>query len=266
MRLSQSFFKDFYRPLCGLVLKSKYIDHSYPEQSSEAMNQGKFFEYQATDYIRKGDEPPFPSYYVKSGVGYKEGDMKPEYQQAAKHAKMFKEVLKQFTNPNFGVDLRFGSFAGIADVVVDGAIIDLKYSGLLYDRWNEHGWAIEKFKYAYEALQTEDLLTVLKKVPLLWQPLLYCWLWYKMCGQYPRWFFYIADPKSDDVIFRELAISASTHSAFDALLPQLEAEINLIINTSGFQPLPSYNACNSCAIAEGCQHRILLPQIETVTL
>jgi len=266
MNYSQSFFKDFYKSTCGGVLTAKYIDFTYPRESTAAQNAGCFFEYLATGYIRKGEEPPQAEYYQTNGKGYSKGDIKPEYVQAAKHAKLFNEVLKQFKNPEFGITLSHGNIRGIADVKADGVLIDLKYSDLLYDRWNEYGWGIEKFEYAANAMQSEDMLTVLQKVPLLWQPLLYSWLYMKMFGSLPKWYFYIASPKSDDVIFRRVDFAPATLAAFDALLPQVIAEIELQLNTGGLIYRPTYSNCCMCKIAESCQQRVTLPQIQVVTI
>lgn len=275
--ISQSFLKDYHRPLCGVVLKSKYIDFDYPDVTSPAMNAGKYFEYLATGYIRSGDNAPEPERYVKSGNGYTAGEIKPEYRQAARHAEIFKAATASFGQPSYGEVLKWGNYRGIADAVYNGsspdepglpqlpAIIDLKYSDLLYDRWNEYGWGIEKFRYASDQLAVADMLEVFKKVPLLWQPLLYCFLYFKQHGVYPAWYFYIASPKSDDVIFRQVIISRDLHDRFAALLGTLEAEIQLMLNTGGFTPLPSWNTCNACPLT-GCQLRINLPEIETVTL
>ena len=265
-RISQSFLKDFYANECGEVLKAKYLTFTYPEESSEAMNQGKYFEYIATGYIRKGDEVPQPQLYVKSGAWGTAGDMKPEYVNAHSHAVRFQSVLERFNNPAYGVELSFDGFGGIDDVVVDGAIIDLKYSGMLYDKWSEYGWAIERFRRASEMATSYELLEVLKAYPMLWQPLLYCWIWEKRTGLYPDWYYYICDSKSDDVVFRKVVISETIRASFNALLPVLKAEIELIENTGGFTVRPSYNKCHSCAIAEGCKHRIELPEIEVVTI
>jgi hypothetical protein len=247
-------------------MKSKYIDRDYPEISSPAMNQGKFFEFLVGGYYRKGEEPPQAEYYKRSGEGFVAGDLKPEYHRAAFHAGMFKRVLTQFINPAFGVELKFGKVEGIADVIADDVIIDLKYSDLLYDRWSEYGWGKEKFEYAAKMLETDDLLSVLKKVNLLWQPLTYTWLWFKMVGTYPKWYWYIASPKSDDVIFRELVISPGVHATFNALIPQIIAEVELILNTGGFTPRPDYNTCNKCLICESCEMKVDLPSIETITI
>ena len=266
MNYSQSFFKDFYKSTCGGILTAKYIDFTYPRESTADQTAGCFFEYLATGYIRKGEEPPQAEYYQTNGKGYSKGDIKPEYVQAAKHAKLFNEVLKQFNNPEFGVTLEHGSIRGIADVKADGVLIDLKYSDLLYDRWNEYGWGIEKFTYAAGAMQTEEMLEVLKKVSLLWQPLLYCWLYMKMFGSIPKWYFYIASPKSDDVIFRRIDFTAHTLESFNALLPQVISEVELQLNTGGLIYRPSYSNCCKCNIAESCQQRVTLPQVEVVTI
>jgi len=266
MRISQSFLKDFYKGTCGAVLEAKYITHTYPQTTSDAMAKGKFFEYIATGYIRKGDEPPQAEYYKVNGANYKKDDMKPEYLNMQKHAEIFQQVMKQFPDATYGTEITAGEWSGITDMLRPGAITDLKCSDLLYNRWEEYGWGIEKFQYSANQIKTVELLEVLKQNQALWQPMVYCYIYFKKYGKYPKWYWYIVSSKSSDVVFRELVISESTHAAFRALVPQIENEINMLLNTGGFELKPSYNACSKCLIAETCKAKVLLPEIEIVTL
>lgn len=267
MRYSQSFLKAYYSDECGLVLDAKFISNTYPPVDSEAMRKGRLFEYLATNYVRKGEQPPEPEYYKRNGDTYKVGDMKPEYVNIANHAQRFKSLaLEMFPNMRWGVEYKYQEFAGIFDGVDDDCVLDTKCSDLIFDKWNTWGWDISRWEKTAERLMTEDLLTVLKFNPNLWQPLHYSWLFLKKHGKYPKWYFYIIHPKSDDVSFFKLDIRLDTHEAYKYLLPQIKTEVDMVLQTGGFEPKPTYNRCNKCELKETCKLKQINPQPQIIIL
>lgn len=271
MKISQSFLKDYHRGDCGGQLSAKYVTQTWPDKQPEQGSPahiGVYFEYLITGYVRAGHPIPEPEIYQKSGAGYKAGDVKPSYIMAAKQAHLFVVALNEagMIATNFGKTITAGPLVGTYDVFTNKGLIDLKMSSLLYDRWHEYGWGVEKFEYATKAVDELELLEVLKRVPLLWQPLHYCHIMHLNTGVYPDWYWYIASDKSDDVIFRKLEVSQRIRDSYAVLIDQISSEVDIILNTGGFEYKPSWNNCNKCEIAAKCDKCVKVPTIETINL
>ena len=157
--INQSLVKDLIKyqngTLCGLVFTNKWILNQFGG-GTKSNSLGHYFEYQCTGALAKGEsEAPKPEYTKK-------GELDSQFKIANQQAVFFHELIKRFginlisagdkvlaDNKWIGtldilaqwesignyIDFEFGE-----DNPEKKVIIDLKYSGLLEDKWSEFGW------------------------------------------------------------------------------------------------------------------------------
>lgn len=146
--LSQSKIKAFWQVvncrLCGERFKRIYVTKEVENPSTVSMEYGKFFEQEAIGATAIEGEKIEPE-LLKTGAN--KGQPKAPWRNALAQAENWKadvefhrvkilEVQKTVTR---------GDFRGTIDVLADmegvgKCIIDLKYSGLLYKKWEDLGW------------------------------------------------------------------------------------------------------------------------------
>ena len=158
--LSQSLLKayvDYYDDNvrgCGLKIRKQYFE-KIPTPSSDAAKLGIYFEYKATDYVREGDSIPQPK-MVYAGTSKEKYAV--DYERAAESADLFKEIVKKHNIEilKIGEYMSFEGSSGISDIRAkwkgEECIIDLKYSALIDDKWNEYGWHTESLIYKSKQL------------------------------------------------------------------------------------------------------------------
>jgi hypothetical protein len=267
--INQSMVKDLakYRKeeLCGLIFNNKWILHQYGK-GTKSNNLGHYFEYLCTGALAKGEsEAPKPD-------TTKKGELTADFKVAQQQAVYFKEVIAKY-----GIQLLTAGEKVIADdqwvgtldikarwdeLFKDGGmiepdpnnpentvIIDLKYSGLLEDKWSDFGWHL-------------DFLP--KKEGTMLQAKHYKFLFWKKYGYNPPFFFFVFDSKevgSCKLIYVDIdVIDLQQHEVFlHKAKAYLERQLDL-----GFQPKPKYDQCKNCAYNQWCQFKKDVPPILTV--
>lgn len=261
MKISQSFMKLFasYKngDECGLVVKAKYID-GLSSPPTDAMRLGQYFEYMATGALpAHGDGTPPEADMVYKGKPNEK--LAAPYQRAFESAEYFKAMVKAL-----GIEiLEVGSYyesdknnmCGTADLLVKWndrtCIIDLKYTGLIDDKWSEMGWH-------------EDFIE--QKDQILVQAVHYKSLVEESLGEEVPFYFWVFNSQDPlDVKIYEIVVDASkkeqhmvavqnTHTLF-------ERELN---SAEPWKPMPSLRRCNKCFLQESCEYRALLPDVKQV--
>jgi hypothetical protein len=240
---------------CGIQLKAIYIDKTATKEPSSAMKLGQYFEFKATGAkLRDGSEPQ-PDLL-------KSGDLSAEYKRALVQANNFQIEMKYhgFEIISVGEIWEFEfegiNVKGILDVLAkdrkgNEVIIDLKYSGLIDDKWNEMGWDKEK-------------LPTRRK--LISQPKLYSWLSLKKFGKiYPFYFFIHSSTNTIDRKIYKVDVGKA-----DVLCEDIEKQIKFTDDTiqyhllSGFEARPYYKRCIECPLIKSCNKAITLPKIEEI--
>jgi hypothetical protein len=128
--------------------------------------------------------------------------------------------------------------------------IDLKYSGLIDDKWNEMGWDLE-------SLHLKDSLMI--------QGVHYKMLAEKCLGIYDIPFYYFVfstqDPNNVKIIRQEIDESRKQSHvvAINNVIGRLTKDIQ-----NGFVPYPSLVRCNYCPINHKCKHKVDFPIVEEV--
>jgi hypothetical protein len=266
--INQSLVKDLIKyqndELCGLVFHNKWILQQFGG-GSKANDLGHYFEWLCTGALAKGEsEAPIPE-------TTKSGELTADFKTAKKQAEYFHSLL-----PKYGIKLLDAGNKIIADDTWIGTldieakwdaifenenlnfdtnnkdhivIIDLKYSGLLNDKWNEFGWHDE---------------TLSRKQGTMLQAKHYKFLYWKKYGFNPPFFFFVFDSKQvGKAKIINVEIDTYELELHEEFLQKAKRyfEMNL---ESGFQPKPSYDLCISCKYQHLCSFKIDKPKIISV--
>lgn len=271
--ISQSMVKDLvkYRKdkLCGLIFNNKWILNQFGK-GTKANDLGHYFEYLCTGALGKGEtEPPQPQ-------RTKKGEVTSEFKLAQKQAVYFKELISKYgiTNIKAGVkELADEKWIGTLDIKArwdslfkhgalkdfyiepdelnpnNEVIIDLKFTGLLEDKWNEFGWHLDYLP---------------SKESPMFQAKHYKFLFWKKYGFNPPFFFFVFDQKEVGkckIIYVD--INEAELMQHEVFLKKAEAYLNSQLEI-GFKPKPTYEQCVSCDYRKWCNFKDEVPPIVTV--
>lgn len=240
---------------CGILFKANYIDKD-PEARTpptDAMKAGIYFEWLCTGALPKSGEVPEPEIAYK---GTNREKLSAPYERAQKSAEVFKSIIQHYGIKilDKGVYLDAPDMDGVADILAewDGeqVLIDLKYSGLIDDKWNELGWDLE-------SLHLKDSIMI--------QGVHYKILAEKMWGinDIPFYYFVFStqDPNNVKIIRQE--VDESRKQAHIVAVNNVMGKITKDLEY-GFKALPSLSRCSTCPIAHKCQHKVDYPLIDEV--
>jgi hypothetical protein len=259
IKISQSLMKAYVDYLnekeCGIYFKANYIDKDPDAQKepSDNMKLGIYFEWLCTGALPKSGEVPEPEISYK---GTNREKLSAPYERAQKSAEVFKHIIEHYGIKllDKGIYLEADNMNGVADILAewDGekVFIDLKYSGLIDDKWNEMGWDLE-------SLHLKDSIMI--------QGVHYKILADKMWGipDIPFYYFVFStqDPNNVKIIRQE--IDESRRQSHIVAVHNVLGKIHNDLN-NGFKPLPSLSRCNSCPIANKCNYKVDYPLIDEV--
>lgn len=238
---------------CGLVVKAKYID-GIPAPPTDAMKLGQYFEFVATGGLPAyGDGTPPEADVVYKGKPNEK--LAAPYERAFASATYFKAManalgikILEAGKPLFSEK---HNLSGTADIWAEWngteCIIDLKYSGLVDNKWDDLGWH-------------QDFLD--QKDKLLAQPVHYKLMAEEMVGKpVPFYFFVFNSQDPNDVRIFEIEIEPTrSEMHLQAAKNTLERIINESENDS-WKARPSLKRCNKCHIADTCQFRAVVPDV-----
>lgn len=257
MKISQSFVKEYskykQKRACGLQVKAKYIDGiKFP--SSPIMELGNYFEFMATGCLPRSGEIPAPEMVYKGTAKEK---LSTDYERANASAEYFKKVIEHYKIEilETGKVITRENRTGILDIVAKFnnrlCVIDLKYSGLLDDKWNEMGWETESLPY---------------KDNLMIQAVHYTILLAEVCEvDYTDidFYFFVFDSKnSNNAKIVKVNIDPDAFESHLQVVDKVYEEV--VLNNHNFRAYPSLKLCESCPIANNCKHKIDVPNIEEV--
>lgn len=258
-KVSQSLMKAFVDYLngkeCGIFFKARYIDKDPDARTepSEAMKAGVFFEYQATGAKNRDGSIPQAEYAYKGTAREK---ITAPYERALESAKIFKRLVSDLDIKilEVGKYLANDKMNGILDILAEWknrlCVIDLKYTGLINDKWNELGWDID-------SLHLKESIMV--------QPVHYKILGEDVLGikDIPFYFFVFSSTNPNDIKIIDTLIDesriASHRVAVDEVISRIGKEMKY-----GFKPLASLSKCSDCPLAFKCSHKSNIPIIEQV--
>ena len=255
MKISQSLMKDLQdylnHEMCGLVFKARHVDH-LQGNTSEAMLLGQYFEYIATGGLPAyGDGTPPEAEFVYKGKANEK--LSTAYERANGSAQLFEALIKTWNIEivEVGWKMEHDKMRGTADLLVkwDGryAIIDLKYSGLVDDKWNDMGWH-------------QDFLG--QKDKIMMQGVHYSILAEQILGEpvdFYFWVFATQDPR-DVRIFKEI-IDDTKIALHEWAVNQVYDTFNAMVKNDSFKATPSLQKCMDCPLVDTCPSASLLPKI-----
>ena len=264
--VTQSLIKDLKRynakELCGFVLKAKYIDKTYPfdGDDSPAKALGRYFEYILTGAIPRNGVVPVAEYYATSLKNHGKDplrhrlttfDMKEDYQRAHRNAERVKRYFKlmKIRILEVNVHVQKGLKAGTIDIIAmynnRRVIIDVKYSGLLFDKWNELGWMWtdeQKKFHGTQAMQYHGLLSL------------------------PFYFLIVSSTNDEDIKFLDVEFDDFSLEQHDVEVDDTRKKMQFMIDMQAFHPVPELVRCSKCAIRANCESRQDAPTVTKVRL
>jgi hypothetical protein len=258
-KISQSLMKAYVDYLngkeCGLFFQARYIDKDpYADtEPSDAMRAGVYFEYLCTGALPRNGVVPEPDVVYKGKPNEK---LSAPYERIVESAAIFKKIIEHYDIKikNIGLVLGDDEINGIIDIHAewDGkeVFIDLKYSGLIDDKWSDTGWDLD-------ALPQKDSLMIQG-------------VHYKILAErclniqdIPFYYFVFSstDPNNVKIIKQEVDNSKTQSHivAVHNILGKIKKEIEF-----GFTPIPSLIKCSKCPLAFKCESKVDYPLIDEV--
>jgi hypothetical protein len=259
--VSQSMIKDvrkyLKREMCGLVLHSKYITKTYPydAEDSPAKKLGRYFEYILTGAVPKSGTIPEPE-YMKTPLAKKKReeltveDMYEPYRTAHMNAARVKNYFKMMdiTILEAGVVYTKGLIDGTIDVIAlykgERIVIDIKYSGLIHDRWNEYGWMWtpeQKKNHGTQAIH------------------------YNTLTKLPFYFLVVSSTNIKDILFHNIVVDDLDREQHQRDIDDTRSKM-LTYTNIGFNPIPDLVRCSECALRNSCESRQDYPAVKRIHL
>lgn len=247
IHLTQSLIKQYQKVgkgmACPKEFNALYVAKTHESIPTDAMSLGHYFEYKATGQLPRNGQTPIAN-YLKSGVNAGKPDTK--YQNANDQAENFKSDmdLMGFEILEKGVWLQHPmetDIGGTVDLlakhpVYGECLIDLKYSGLINNKWEELGWAEPGYK-SHHMIQAVHY-NLLKRVPFFFAV-------YSSANNYERKWFRVEIDRSE------------TQSHY-----QMIQSIRVELPNMDFKAMPSLSLCHKCVVQ--CEFKAKSPDIEVV--
>ena len=129
------------------------------------------------------------------------------------------------------------------------AIVDIKSSGLINDKWNEYGWSMDGLEY---------------KDRLMIQVVQYKLLGIEEYGYEPDFYFFIFS--NTNTIERKAFQVVVDEDRFTEHLETIKKvkRVASYHEKNGWTPRPDVKRCHDCPLKKDCKHFIDIPIIETV--
>lgn len=253
VKISQSLIKGYQEyksgELCGLVFKAKYIDRNMPFVTSPSQQEGIYFEYLATGALPKSGEIPQPELTLK-------GELKEPYKRIQEAVKLFKKIIAHYDIKilKIGYTLENEEKSGVIDLLAEWngeqCIIDLKYSGLIDDKWNELGW---------------DLNSLPEKHNLMMQGVHYKMLAKEVLGidDIPFYYFIFNSKSPIDMKIIKQHVDEDRFFFHQNMVDKVKDAIEKAQYT-GYKPYPNYRKCIECPLFDKCDYKAEYPMINDI--
>lgn len=272
-KIGQSLMKDYldYRAgrYCGLQFVASHID-GVDLGGSDAMALGNYFEYHALGNPTRSGEIPVAE--MTKGRTLKDGTVKGQemtapYQRATTQAANFRKMIEHYQIEILerNLEIETDGMRGRLDFIgtIPGSALgmktsdrvpfigDLKYSGLLENKWEDYGWDEESLQY---------------KDKILIQWVHYSTLYHAKYGK-PAPFLFFVYSSTNDIDSKIILLDFPDESRRDSHLRDVEfvrrgLEMDLEI---GMVPVPDIRRCSTCPIGN-CPRRMTIPSITRVPL
>lgn len=239
---------------CGVKIRKQYFE-KLPTEASDAMKLGVYFEYMATGYLPKDTEPPIPDMVYKGTAREK---MSADYERATESAELFRIFLDKYNVEilSKGEYMFHDGVSGISDLRArfngEECIIDLKYSALFDDKFTDFGWHVPSLNM---------------KPKLMLQPTHYKWLARKLYDTHdmPFYFWVFSAKDSTKVKIIRCEIDEGHVDIHTSTIEKIRKYIDHFYNNpEKLEARPKYLRCMECPYFNDCEHKIVMPEIETI--
>lgn len=269
---------------CGVLFKAMYIDKTVDSVPGPAARLGQWFEYMITGEKPRNGECPIPGFLsrykgeaelwddllkVEKGklpdwpvlVAESLEKLTAPYRYALAQANVCRRAFEHYdiTDIQSGVTWEFFHDGVNSKAILDvfgkmlgeEAIIDIKSTGFLHNKWEDYGWAYER---------------IAEKPKLLIQVIHSVWLGTKIYGKKFPFYFFVHSTKSDydSVIYRVDVddVTLADHETrpkyvYDMLEYTLEA---------GFDARPDIMRCMDCPLRAECKSATAVPVIKRISI
>ena len=233
---------------CGLRFKAVYIDKTHSEFTSPAAELGKYFEYICTGATnRDGSIPEAPM--TKTGLsadGKRANEQKKNFDRLYKYINYKSSITLEHT-------INGQNFKGVLDIMQEykgniSAIRDIKYTGLINDKWSDFGWV--NIKYTKHINQAK----------------FYIWLYYQINKVILPFYFDVFSSKNEKE-FKVIKVTMDESALIEFEISLFEG-VNMLkfdIET-GFIAYPDLMPCSTCPLKNECKEYTDLPKIEYINL
>jgi len=262
-KISQSLMKSYVDYLnekeCGLLFKAKYIDKDPDAQMipTDAMKCGIYFEYLCTGALPKSGEIPQAEMVYKGKPNEK---LSAPYERIHESVANFKKIIEHYgieiveVGKSYDTEINGIPISGVVDIVAkwddELVFIDLKYSGLINDKWSDTGWDTEslhmKDSLMIQGVHYKVLADKCEKI-----------------DDIPFYYFVFSSQNANDIkIIRQEVDDSKKQShivAIHNIVGKLQNDL-----TNGFKAYPSLKKCTECPMAHKCDKKVDYPLIEEV--
>lgn len=259
LKISQSLIKSYYDytqgKLCGVFFKARYVDKNPKAETppTDAMKLGIYFEYLSTGALPKNGIVPEPDISYKGQAREK---LSAPYERAKQSAEAFKRIIEHYKIKikEVGYLIQDKDKSGVVDIWAewDGedVFIDLKYSGLIDDKWNENGWDLD-------SLPLKDSIMIQG-------------VHYKLLARennisenIPFYYFVFDTNNPNNIKIIKQNVDESRIASHELTVSTVKQRLSNDINY-GFKAYPSMSKCVTCPLKEDCSHAIDYPLIDEV--
>ncbi len=271
--ITQSFIKDMQDylddKLCGNVLKEKWENDKLIDLDSDAVDLGCYFEYVLTLILTgKGSLPK--NNKVPQAKLTQAGKKTTDYDRADKNANRVAKYINAMglVVIDAGLKLEKDGYSGTIDLICKAKktvysstgnvliaegeiiIIDLKYSGLLENKWEPMGWAgllMDGFhiQKEYHGIQAKQ---------------------YSYVGELPFFYLVTHSKNETDIMFFRVPISEEMIGRHLEHGKYLYDQFVFLSGTNQIKPSPEVATCLKCPLFATCEDKALFPLPKTVTL
>lgn len=246
IKISQSLIKAYNDYLngkiCGLLFEKQYILKEIESEPTDSMRLGHYFEFKATGALPRNGIEPIPERTQK-------GELTAAYKVAEKQAANFKKYCKALGIEiiSYGKRIEKDNSEGLIDIEAsikgERVIIDLKFSGLMDDKWNELGWNLEALPY---------------KEKIMIQAVHYSYL-----TEIPFYFWVFSSKNEDENKLIKVNIDPDVLKVHPSKIEDIRGLLEIDLDL-GFKAYPELLRCKYCPLFSSCRSKTEIPTIEEV--
>jgi hypothetical protein len=238
---------------CGLAVKEIDILKNYKRKQSIPMKLGCYFEYLCTGAVnRDGSVPEAPM--------TRKGELTTDSKRASIQATNFKEAIAHHgfnvltAGEKVECDYKGYNLKIILDAIIETpeypqAVLDIKYSGLLGDKWSDMGWHLDRYD---------------EREGLKIQPIFYKYVIEKALGVRDIPFYYAIHSSKNEHSYDIWKVNIPN---YDDVIANMEWKIDEVIDeleNGRFDPNPEPDRCTKCPLYDDCIFKMKYPSIKDV--